>query len=96
MEDYELIPAIDFCIGHHIELEMVQILGKEGLIEIIELEEAYFIPEHQIKKLEKIIVFHKDLNINLEGVDTIIDLLERMESMQQQIIQLENKLQRFL
>ncbi|WP_431196501.1 chaperone modulator CbpM [Nonlabens ulvanivorans] len=49
-----------------------------------------------MKKLEKIIVFHKDLNINLEGVDTIIDLLERMESMQQQIIQLENKLQRFL
>jgi DNA-binding transcriptional MerR regulator len=95
MEDYILIPAIDFCLGHHVELETIQIINKQGLIEIIELENTLFIPEHQVKRLEQILVFNRDLDINLEGIETILELLHRMEFMQEQIIQLENKLQRF-
>lgn len=96
MENDNLIPAIDFCTSHRIEIELVQTLNEQGLIEVISRKELIFIPENQVKKLEQIIVFHRELDINLEGVETILSLLQRMESMQEHILQLENKLQRFL
>jgi hypothetical protein len=95
MEDYILIPISEFCKGHHLDAELVQIFSEQGLIEIVERDKSFFIPENQVKKLEQIIVFHKDLDINLEGIEAIFALLQRMETMQAQIIQLENKLQRF-
>ena len=89
MEDYILISAQDFCLSHEVRIETVQILSDYGLI-------TFFIPENQIKRLEKILVFNNELDINLEGIETIFDLLERIEGMQDHILQLENKLQRFL
>jgi MerR family transcriptional regulator/heat shock protein HspR len=96
MDDNSLIPAIDFCTSHRVEIELVHTLNKQGLIEVITYKKLLFIPENQIKKLERILVFHRELDINLEGVETILSLLQRMESMQEHILELENKLQRFL
>ena len=96
MEDYILIPAQDFCISHQVTIETVQILSDYGLIETVKQKETFFIPENQINKLEKILIFNKELNINFEGIETIFDLLERIEKMQHYITQLENKLQRFI
>lgn len=96
MEDNSLIPAIDFCTSHQVKIELVHTLNKQGLIEVITHKKLLFIPENQVKKLERILVFHRELDINLEGVETILSLLQRMESMQEHILELENKLQRFL
>ncbi|MFT5752711.1 MAG: MerR family transcriptional regulator/heat shock protein HspR [Flavobacteriales bacterium] len=96
MEDYILISAQDFCLSHEVRIETVQILSDYGLIKTVKREETFFIPENQIKRLEKILVFNNELDINLEGIETIFDLLERIEGMQDHILQLENKLQRFL
>jgi hypothetical protein len=96
MEDFILIPAQDFCLSHQVTLETVQILSDYGLIETVKREETFFIPEDQINRLEKILIFNNDLNINLEGIETIFDLLARIEGMQDRILELENKLQRFL
>jgi hypothetical protein len=96
MEDYTLIPAADFCKGHGVEIALIEQLDSHGLIEVIYRENHLFIPDHQIKKLEKIIVFHIDLEINLAGIESILPLLDRVASMQQQITDLENKLHRFL
>jgi DNA-binding transcriptional MerR regulator len=96
MEDLILVPATDFCTSHHVEIELVNAFNEHGLIEIVHRKEVLFIPEHQLIKLEQILVFYRELDINLEGIETILELLRRMESMQDQITQLENKLQRFL
>lgn len=96
MEDLILIPAADFCTSHQVDIELVQQCNAYGLIEIVHRKEILFIPEHQVKKLEQIVVFHRDLDINLEGIETIIELLHRVESLQDKINQLENKLLRFL
>lgn len=96
MEHHTLIPAADFCKGHCVEISLIEQLDAHGLIEVIYREEHLFIPDHQIKKLEKILVFHTDLEINLAGIESILPLLDRVESMQEQITALENKLHRFL
>lgn len=91
-----LIPVSEFCESHKVEIEIVQRLNDYGLIEIVSRQDTFFIPDHQVKRLEKTLVFYRDLDINLEGIDAIFNLLEQMESMQNRIIELENKLQRFL
>lgn len=96
MKDHTLIPAQDFCSSHKVTIATVKTLGECGLIEIIKRKETFLIPENQIKKLEQILIFNKELNINLEGIETIFDLLGRIEIMQDRLIQLENKLQRFI
>lgn len=95
MEDYNLVPAQDVCVSHKVTVETVQMLSDYGLIEVVQLKQTVYIPENQLKRLEQILVFNKELDINLEGIETIFELLERIEKMQSHIIQLENKLKRF-
>jgi len=45
-----------------------------------------------LPKLEQIVRLHQELNINSEGIDAIINLLKRIENMQNEIIELRNKL----
>lgn len=95
MEDSTLIPVLDFCNSHQVTIETVEILSQYDLIEIVWSKESLFIPEHQLKRLEQILVFNKELDINLEGIETIFNLLHRIEAMQEYICLLENKLKRF-
>jgi hypothetical protein len=42
--------------------------------------------------LEKIVRLYYDLDINIEGIDAVINLLQRMEDMQHEIVLLKNRL----
>lgn len=91
----DMILASEFCIHHNIDLSLIQSLNESGLIETITIEEKVFVPETQLSHLEKMILLHNEMNINVEGIETINYLLERINSMQQQIQLLANKLRRF-
>ncbi len=45
-----------------------------------------------IPQVEKIMRLHFDLNINLEGIDVIINLLQQIETLQEEITQLKRRL----
>jgi len=92
MQTENLIAADDFCASHQIEFSFIQSLNKFELIEITTVEEKRFIPEGQLQKLEKLVRLHYDLDINLEGIDVITHLLERMKALQDENIALKNKL----
>jgi hypothetical protein len=62
------------------------------LIEITTVREAGFIEADQLKQLEKFIRLYYELDINLEGIETINYLLQRINSMQHEIVALRNKL----
>lgn len=93
MENDELIPAKDFCIYHNIEYSFISSLEESGLISVTSVEHSSFIPSEEIQKLEKFIRLHYDLDINLEGIETINHLLEKIEEMQKEILGLRNKIQ---
>lgn len=92
MENDELIPAKDFCIYHNIEYSFISSLENSGLISITSIEQSSFIPVDEIQKLEKFIRLHYDLDINLEGIETINHLLEKIEEMQKEILNLRNRI----
>jgi chaperone modulatory protein CbpM len=88
----ELIPAYDFCINHNIEISFISSLHENGLIDITTIDETVFLYPDQIQQIEKISRLYYDLGINLEGIETITYLLNRIDEMQNQIINLQNRL----
>ena len=92
MKIENLIALDEFCISHNIEISFISSLQKTGLIEISTIEETGFIDAGQLQQLEKFLRFYYDLDINLEGIETITHLLQRINSMQEEIISLRNRL----
>jgi hypothetical protein len=82
----------EFCASHNIEVSFISSLHQTGLIEINTMEDAGFIEVSQLDEAEKFIRLHYDLDINIEGIETIAHMLERVSSMQDEIIDLRNRL----
>jgi hypothetical protein len=87
-----LIAVDEFCARHNIEISFISSLLQNGLIEPAAINETGFIDSSQVEKLEKFICFYYELDINLEGIETITRLLQRINSMQGEIISLKNRL----
>jgi len=92
MQTENLIAVNEFCVNHNIEISFISSLQKTGLIEFTIIEEALFIDADQLQQLEKIVHFYYELDINLEGIETINHLLQRINSLQDEIIRLKNRL----
>jgi hypothetical protein len=92
MQTGDLIPAEEFCAQYKAELSFITYLRDFGLIEVTSVEESYYIPHAQLSKLEQLARLHYDLDINLEGIDAITHLLERVKGLQSEITNLKNKL----
>ena len=92
MQKENLIPVSEFCLNHNIEISFVRSLEETGLLEIITFEERLFVDSGQLLQLEKIARLYYELDINLEGIDTIIHLLQRIDSLQDEIVFLKNRL----
>jgi chaperone modulatory protein CbpM len=88
----ELIPAEEFCTTCEIELSFISSLQDHGLLAIETIEQRTFIPAHQLAQLEKFIRLHYDLDINIAGIEAISHLLERIESLQNELKMLRNRL----
>lgn len=92
METPHLISADEFCSHHKVEYSFINSLHEFGLIEITTIKENRFIDTDNLNDLEKFVRLHYDLDINLEGIEAITYLLEKVKSMQQEINLLKNRL----
>ncbi len=92
MEQENMIPVSEFCIYHNIELSFIYSLNDSGLIDIAKIEENIFVPESQLKHLEQLMWLKQEMDINLEGIETISYLLQRINDLQINIVALTNRL----
>ena len=92
MQTDKLISVNDVCINHNIEISFISSLQQNGLLEITTIKETGFIVAEQLQQLEKFIRLYYELDINLEGIDTITHLLQRIKFLQDEIITLKNRL----
>ncbi|HXL58219.1 MAG TPA: chaperone modulator CbpM [Chitinophagaceae bacterium] len=92
MENEYLIPADEFCTHYNVEFSFINTLQEYGLIEMISIEENYFIDVNQLQRLEQYTRLHYDLDINVEGIEVIEHLLNRVRNLQDEIISLQNRL----
>jgi hypothetical protein len=82
MSEINYIEISQLCTHYEIEVTFFQSLNEYGLIELVTVEERPCIAEDKLTDLEKILRLNRDLEINLEGIDTIIHLLKRVDSLQ--------------
>jgi MerR HTH family regulatory protein len=92
MQKKDLISAKEFCSNHNLELSFIYSLQQYGLIEITTIEEVNYIPANDLPQAERVARLHSELGINLEGIDAIRHLLQRVEDMQDEISRLRNRL----
>jgi hypothetical protein len=92
METEYLIALDEFCASHNIEISFISSLQQSGLIEITTIKESDFIEADQLQQLEKFVRLYYELDINLEGIETINYLLNRINSLQDEITALRNRL----
>ena len=91
MQSEYLIAIDEFCVKHDIEVSFINSLQETGLIEITTIDDSGFIRVEQIMQLEKFIRFHYEMDINIEGIETISHLLQRVNELQEEIVALKNK-----
>ena len=92
METQEFIPIDIFCRQHGVQVSFITALEEFGLIHITTVNESACIPVSQLVETEKLLRLHNELSINLEGIDVITHLLQRIQMMQDEIKALKNML----
>lgn len=92
MESTTYLKITDVCKGYKVERNYIVELNDFGLLKIEEQEKEPCIEISELQKLEKILTFHRDLNINLEGIDVILNLLERIDELNRSLRSAQNKL----
>jgi chaperone modulatory protein CbpM len=92
MQNEEMIPALEFCSYYRAELSFLEALKESGLVKVITVNERLFVPANQLPQLEKLANLYYEMGINVEGIETISYLLERVNALQQQVTELSNRL----
>lgn len=86
------IAVEEFCTIHGIDISLISSLAESGMVEITTIKDVGFIRAAQLQQIERIICFYNELDINIEGIETITHLLEKISSLQNEIITLKNRL----
>ena len=91
----ELILIEEYCRQCSVDTTFIQSLKDVGLIEIIEVEQQHYISDNELNNIQRYTEWHYDLDISPAGIDTIQNLLNRMQAMQQEIEILKSRLRLF-
>ena len=93
MDKERYIEVREICKFYDLDPSFVDSLYEVELIEIRTREEARYIAREQIGDLERLLRLHRDLNINVEGLEAVDHLLRKMERLQEEVRQLRKELE---
>lgn len=92
MEHTELLIVEVFCTEYQVEISLIDELNEFGLIELVQDNGIKYIQIEKLPEVERVIRFHNELNINKEGIEVILDLLNRLDAVNKQTRYLQDKL----
>lgn len=88
----ELIIITDYINQTRIEQSFITSLEEYGLIHIYKVENEQFLHHDELSQLEKYARMYYDLSINVEGIDAINHLIEKINDLNDELRTLKNKL----
>jgi len=88
----QLISIHKLCESYQIPDSFFEDLRQFELIPFETEADELMIDEAVLPEVEKIMRLHFDLNINLEGIDVIVNLLHQIEDLKSEIAFLRNRL----
>jgi len=92
MSKENFIPLQKLCELYKVEMTFFSSLNEIGLIQITTIEESNYIHLDKINDLEKMIRMHRDLEINIEGIDIAFNLLQKIDELENELISIKNRL----
>ncbi|TDQ27469.1 chaperone modulator CbpM [Tenacibaculum caenipelagi] len=92
MSDKELISVQKVIVHHNLDEQFIESIESFQLIEFVVKDSDRYVYIEQLPTLEKIIRLYYDLEVNMQGIDVINNMLDRMDAMHRTIQQLQNKL----
>jgi len=91
MEDFIIIE--EYIRHSHIEPQFIALLEENDLIHTQEIENRRYLHPDELTDLESYARMYYDLSINIEGIDAIHHLLERIRILQEEMRELHSRLQ---
>lgn len=95
METTNYITINTFCQYHGIERSLIFSFRELGLIEIIENDPEPYLEEETLGRLERMVRLYKDLELSPQGIEVVIDLLGKVEKLQEDNQELKRRLRRW-
>lgn len=92
MRKENLIAIDQLCTHYHVEMSFFNGLVEYELIEITTIEQTPYLHVDSLHELERIIRLHQDLYINLEGIDSVLHLLKKIDVLQSELSVIKNRL----
>ena len=88
----DLVIVSEYCQKCHIDPSFIILLEEGGLIDINITDGERYLFSSQLRDLEQYTRMYYDLSINIEGIDAIHHMLDRMRNLQAEIQSLRNRL----
>lgn len=92
MKSENFILLEQLCSHYQVEMSFFNDLSEIGLIEISPIEESHYVHVGQINVIEKSVRMHHDLNVNIEGIDVVLNLLGKIDALQAELLAAKNRL----
>lgn len=78
------------CQHYQLKPDFLEELHEFGIIRLYREQSLAFVEEEELPRLEKAINLHSELGVNLEGIQVVFQLLERIEHLQQELRKLRH------
>lgn len=88
----DFIIVSEYCQKCHIDPSFIFLLEEGGLIDVRSVGDKECLLAAQLQDLERYTRLYYELSINIEGIDAIRHLLDRMRALQDEIIRLRGTL----
>lgn len=95
MKTNEIIIINQLCRSYQIEFTFFEQLEHLGLIKILSVQEEACIEENELEAVEKMIRLYQELNVHPQSMDVVMNLLQKVEDLQDELRLTQIKLKRF-
>lgn len=95
MENHTLISITQICDSYSIAPSFLEELEQYGLIEITRQQSMGYLHHEQLPTIEKMIRLHYELDINMEGIEALTHVLQKMRSLQEEMEDMRRRLRRY-
>jgi len=86
------IEITTLCRHYQVEQAFFTQLNDIGLIETITIQDTLYVDESTIRRIDKIIRLYRELDINPEGIDVVLNLLKKIDDLEQRLSTAKNRL----
>lgn len=85
MNQKKLILLRELCQHYEMEISFFEQAESYGLVQVEYISDEKYIHQKQLRKIEKILRLHHELEVNLEGIDVILNLMKRIQSLEKEL-----------